>query len=476
MRVFLTKKPQWWALGIYFALAFSILALLQYLGTATPQIYVDAPGGAADLRAFDFTTNIARIEEAQVFPDVLLLPSETDGEADGHLDDAASYGTARVKLLVAEGDYLIYGKSPDFSARIFVNGALADTVGWIDAADAKENVYQTTQFRTLARPQNGEIEVLFHIAGPNYDELSYHGLFIGGYDIADERLLHDTVYGLIPVIIFITCALFYFGYFLFMPSQKSNLWFALIAFTVGIFISYNWKIGYQLFPYGYNVEYMGFHISLLSICVYYSFFVQSLFKTTKTVPTVVCVGAALLALLFAFLPIELTSGYLFIHTVFVFSVMAVNLLLICMKIKSFRMEHIISFCGQIVFMLSGVLDLLGFRLMEFWDFSGIGMLVFLFSQMASLYLLNNQAVENEQKMAAEYAALEETSKWKEGLLRQLSHELKTPLTVISNVSQLARMQSDQDYVQEKLDIAIAEVEGMKDTVGRIFELSQADGD
>ena len=473
MKGFLVKKSQLWMPVVYLIIAFSVLALLQYFGAASPHMEVDVRDGAADLRGFDFASSIARVDGAEFFPNALLSPSDLETAIPGTWDDGARYLTVRVRLLVSEGDYLIYGKGPDYASRIFVNGTLADTVGSIDEDNENNNIYQTTQFRALARPQNGVVDVVFHIVGIIRDDPAYHGLFIGGYEPASSRLLRDAVYGLVPVVIFITCALFYFGYFLFMPSAKTNLWFALISLTIGVFLSYNWKIGYHPFPVvDYRVEYAGFHVALLMICVFYSFFTRSLFSTSKTVPIVVCIGSALIAGVFIALPIGVTSNYSFIHTVFVFAVMAVNITLIAIRFRQFKTEHTISFCGQIVFMLSGALDMLGFRFMDFWDFSSAGMLVFLFTQMASLYLVNNRAVENEHRLAAEYASLEKQSKWKEGLVRKLSHELKTPLTAISNVSQLARMHTTDEYVQQKLDIAIAEVEGMKLTVGKMFELSE----
>ncbi|MCL2056733.1 MAG: HAMP domain-containing histidine kinase [Oscillospiraceae bacterium] len=101
--------------------------------------------------------------------------------------------------------------------------------------------------------------------------------------------------------------------------------------------------------------------------------------------------------------------------------------------------------------------------------------MFIIAQMLALFLYNNRIVENEQRLAGEYAALEKQSKWKTELLGSLSHELKTPLTAISNVSQLARLRSSEEYVREKLDIAVAEVDRMKLTVGQILDLSRLEG-
>ncbi|MCL2095532.1 MAG: sensor histidine kinase [Oscillospiraceae bacterium] len=474
IKKFFSGKSQLLTSAVYLAITFFVLALIQSFGAGAPNIKeADAAEGIADLRDFDFVSSIARVGGAEFFPGVLLPPEETETALPGVRSVPEKYITARVRLLVPDGEYLIYGKGPDYASRIFVNGKLTGAVGFIDEEDESGNIYQMTQFRSAARPDDGVIEVVFHIAGIIRGDPSYHGLFIGESEPVSSRLIRDTVYGLIPVIIFITCALFYFGYFLFIPSQKANLWFALISLTIGVFASYNWKIGYNIFPeVDYGVEYVGLHVALLLICAFYSLFTQSLFSTSKTVPAAICAGGALLAVSFAALPISVTSRYLLAHTLFVFSVMSANILLIVMKFKQFKTEHTVSFCGQVIFIIGGVLDMFGFRFIDFWDFTNVGMIVFLFTQMTSLYIVNNRTVESEQRLKADYAALEKQSEWKAELLGNLSHELKTPLTVISNVAQLAQLRSSEDYVRTKLDTAVAEVERMKLTVGQILALAR----
>ncbi|MCL2013408.1 MAG: HAMP domain-containing histidine kinase [Oscillospiraceae bacterium] len=440
-----------------------------------PHIDVDFTDGVADLRGFNFTSAIAHPGGAEFYPGVLLPPNELDTAAPGIWDSSAKYNTVRVRMLVPENNYLIYGRSPDYASRIFINGVLTDTIGWIDEENENNNIYNVTQFRSMAQPENGVVEVVFHIAGIIRDTPAYYGLFIGEYETVETQLFHDTAYGLIPVIIFLTCALFYIGYFMFMPSIKTNLWFALIALIIGLFISQNWKIPFSLLPnIEYWLEFFWYHVFLLMICVCYSFFTRSLFKIPKEVPVVVGAFSILLTILLAVIPLHIAEQFLPVHTAFVFAVMVVNILLITLRIKNFQKEHAISFGGQIVFMLSGVFDMLGLRFLGFWDFSTFGMLIFLFTQMVAMYFVNNRAVENEQMLTVENASLGKLNAIKTELLGNISHEMKTPLTVISNMSQLTARHSTDDYIQGKMKIAVAEVERLKSKVGQLLKVARFD--
>ncbi|MCL2109268.1 MAG: sensor histidine kinase [Oscillospiraceae bacterium] len=473
MKTLTTKTLQKLAPAFFLIIAACVSLLLYRFGAGVPHTNVTWTDGVTDLRDFNFTSAIAHPLGAEFYPGALLPLNELEFATPGTWDSSAKYNTVRVRMLVPDGDYLIYGKSPDYASRVYINGELTDTIGHIDEQDERNNTYHVTQFRTLARPENGAIEVVFHVAGIVRDGSAFHGLFIGEYRLVEAQLFRDTVYGLIPVIIFLTCALFYIGYFMFMPSVKTNLWFALIALIIGLFISQNWKISFSLFPnMEYRLEFFWYHVLLLLVCICYSFFAHSLFKIPRAVPLVVCGFSAVLTIMFVVLPVGIAARFLAVHTVFIFAVMAANIILITLRIKHFQKEHAISFGGQIIFMFSGVFDLLGLRFMGFWDFSTIGMLIFLFTQMVAMYLVNNRAVVNEQILAAENASLGKLNAMKTELLGNISHEMKTPLTVISNMAQLTARRSADTYIQEKMKIATAEALRLKSKVGQLLKVAR----
>lgn len=82
--------------------------------------------------------------------------------------------------------------------------------------------------------------------------------------------------------------------------------------------------------------------------------------------------------------------------------------------------------------------------------------------------------ENERRLASEKASLENLNAMKTELLGNISHEMKTPLTVISNMSQLAAGHTSDDYVRDKMDIAVAEVERMKVKTNQLLKVAKLD--
>lgn len=110
----------------------------------------------------------------------------------------------------------------------------------------------------------------------------------------------------------------------------------------------------------------------------------------------------------------------------------------------------------------------------------IDVLAGVFNQMADNIVKNMEniavAVENERRATLEKEALEKFNRSKMAFLGNMSHELKTPLTVISNVSQLAALHTSDDYVRDKMTVAVSEIERMKSTVNQLLNISKIEDD
>lgn len=106
----------------------------------------------------------------------------------------------------------------------------------------------------------------------------------------------------------------------------------------------------------------------------------------------------------------------------------------------------------------------------------IGILADVFNQMADNIVNSMEeiavAVENERRATFAKDSLEKLNRSKMAFLGNISHELKTPLTVISNVSQLTAFRTSDDYVKDKMNVAVLEVERMKNTVNQLLEITK----
>ena len=467
------------AIVFFIVISFSVLLLLYGLDNVIPRVSVNAPNGIADLTEYDFSSSVAHIQDAEFYSGKLLSPEQMKYHApDSHgFDNTARYNTARIRFYVPDGDYVIFGLSPKYACVIYINGKLTDTFGYIDENDDKNNVYRIAPFSAIAQPIDGVIELVAKSAGIIHETTSYDGFFISSYQTAKYRQQYDMAYHLIPVAILFICMLLFIGYYVFMPKVKANLWFALITFFTGFLLSGNNGIVTELLPssgFNYIYEFYLGNIALLAISALYTLFLRSLYGIPKTVPIIACSLNAIFAVLL-FFPFNMTSRYSIIHISFIFIIQLVCVVCVIGKIKSFKLEHIISFCGQIAFILGGTIDLLGTTgLIQSYNATSMGILVFTFAQMIALYLVNNRAVENEQHLAEENELLEKLNRKKTELFGNISHELKTPLTVISNVSQLVSRHTSDEYIKEKMQTAISEVKRMKVKVGHFIEFSKVE--
>ena len=94
-------------------------------------------------------------------------------------------------------------------------------------------------------------------------------------------------------------------------------------------------------------------------------------------------------------------------------------------------------------------------------------------------LYNEQQRELEkarQRLSEENAALEEINRMKTEFLANISHELKTPLTVMSGYAQISEMQfsenSEYKPIQDKMKIISSEAERLALMVGQILDVTR----
>lgn len=132
-----------------------------------------------------------------------------------------------------------------------------------------------------------------------------------------------------------------------------------------------------------------------------------------------------------------------------------------------RLEQAVSLYGIAVFYLAAVSDILMYmspsQLVKD-SVSEAAMLVFVLAQTVSLFLMNNrilaQAREEERRLEGEKETLEKVNRLKTELMGNVSHELKTPLTVISSYAQYTRgtLEDREDNREARKNMKLIESE------------------
>jgi len=484
-----TKKSRLFMATVFYILSVLALYLLFNLGRDIRYVHLGDTGAVFDLAGFGFDTSIASAYGKEYYYDKLLVPDEVDG----HVPDGYGYAaqaditTARVRFIVPDGDYMIFGKTPEYASRIYVNGELKASFGRIDEEGG--NTYRIDTYEVAAHPVGGVIEVITHSVAIIRRDATNYPIFLGKYHTASSILLSAHIKDLVILGIILSGTLFFLGFYIFMPYAQANLWFALISVMFALRMALIDKLVFRFIPgLDYRFTYMMENGTLILISTFYLLLIRALFTNgiPKPFMKITFTGNALLMTALLLLPIRITAGFLWVHAATLIIIALVSAICILRVIRRASEEQIISFVGQMLFLLSGIVDMLsarGIAAFPIWmpgrlsiygdvSLSTVGMPLFLLAQMLALFMHNNRVVENERRLAAENISLEKLNDMKTKMLGNMSHELKTPLTVISNMTQLAARHTSDDYVRGKMEAVITEINHMKEKSGQILKMAR----
>jgi signal transduction histidine kinase len=268
----------------------------------------------------------------------------------------------------------------------------------------------------------------------------------------------------------LAAALLLLGFFLFFKTRWQFLWFALCCVLVAVRTLYtDHKLIMRFFPnmdwqLSHRVEY----IATIGLVVFFILYVDAMFG--RRLPRalsgggIVLCGMCLLPVLLApslvytrLIPWAQMLGMAFVMAVFV---LALHLMV---KDRSYRgMEQSLILFSILALASFALLDIVRYRFTGQYDDLNLiqtGMMIFTFANMMALVLnfTRTEAALRETRQQAE--ELERLEQMRHTFLSNISHEMRTPLTVISNYAQYTRIQlddgtADEDTKQNLLTITL----------------------
>lgn len=473
--------------GLFILVVLACFAGVFRLGRLPVQRVEGAPG-SADLRGVDFDGRVAETSSWLALPGVLAAPGAAaePGEA------GAAYGTLRLSLLLPEGEYIMGFNSVMFAQTLFINGEEADRVGSVSSSEAGFVPGRAHRYYVV-RPQNGRLELQLHHAN-FYDAGSgAPTLAIGRATPMFNYQVHADFTRFTVMAVYLMAFILYFGMYMFQRGARENLWFSITCLVLTLRESF---IGDQFLftlieglPMGlvFVVQYVT--IGLLVILLFtfiFTLFPSLMCRGSARAFYIACASFVVVSLITrSYLPhlqlyVYLGIGafimlYILLHLARGFGAMPADKRLAAIGI-------FILFLGlfnDMFHLLGLVVGPVGRRAM----LQSV-MLVFIFIQTVALFLrfmsVERQLGETREKqaaLAAQNATLQMVDRQRVQFLAHVSHELKTPLTVVSNYAQLTRQREeagpDADaYVVQKMLLVASEAERMAMMVEQVLDIAR----
>ncbi len=471
------------------ALAFLAFAAL-WLGAGYPVAHVPSGDGTRDLRAADFSSSTFDLSgPVEYIPNALLTPQEFSarpfmlGEEPG---EPARYRTSRLRILAPEGIYGLMMWNAEFAASIYINGELMERVG-VPARDAQHAVAGTKLLFFTANAPNGVIEIVQQASTYVLPEVGGHAdIIIGKPEIVRGVYNRQNFLPSIAMGCFLALALAHLVLFFLLRMYKANLWLSLFCFVWFLRTGYAgpWVLS-PVFALPWTAAFRLCCLSYAAGLLLLGQALHALFPGAlqRRFRIALCAACAAFACVCLLADTAVVSEMLTVFYGVIFAAVAYLAVRLCIKVRRPSIEQSVVLVGMGIFVFGALRDILYFDVLPMLlpvqpniseltkqTMAEYALLVFAFFQMAAMFRGTMReaaaAREAEQAAAMENALLAREAKVREEMVRTFSHEVRTPLTVISTYAQLAVRQIRQGNLDEQtidgLDAVYAEAQRIAD--------------
>ena len=419
-----------------------------------------------DLRDFDFSYANARLFGlAEYIPNALLTPDEFNAREDEAITwtyrigtrtdvDGGPYythATTRFRLIVPDGGYYTLTRiSTHFTDHIFINGVIAKEIG-TPSATAEGEIPKQTRIILTVRPVYVHGLYIIEVVQQNSNHFhrvggSPHFWMVGRYTLADDLLRIDFT---ITIILgfYITMALMFFMILILLRTRRHNLYFALLCLMwfmrMGSVDSKLFTVLFPILPASalLRMEYLAVPVAAaLLTAIINELFPRLLQKYFRWGIYVV---SAIWVLVFLFCN-TLFISYAVVYTAYVYILPLIYFpIRLVMKLRKPGQPQIIFLIGAFIYLVAALHDLLShnfgaFRFTPYFliaNLTQVAFIAFTFCQAVAVFMATMREVEaakiKEQELATANAALDSLSRMKSEFIANMSHELKTPMTVVS---------------------------------------------
>lgn len=445
----------------------------------------DLSGLSFDARNYKITGPVAYI------PNALLTPEEFETrEAEavvGAPDDAVQYYSSRIRVLLPDdGYYTFSGRSVDFAHRMYVNGRLVFEMGR-PGTSKETSVPDTGRVTLTLKAENGELDIVQQSSNFVHREGGGHsGWNIGPVGNMRDKLASDfrenIVLGCFFALFFVHTILF-----LLLRSYRANLYFALFCLTwflrSGIIGPKVFTVLFPWIPWAvkFRIEYLSIPVTAaLMIALLNTLFPGVLQKWFRYALYAI---SGVSSILFLFSDTVFMSYALPVCEAFYIPAVLYIVVRFIQKQRNISAEQGVFLAGVALFVFAAVHDMLyynGIYIIYVADLTAVSMLMFSFCEAAAIFIATVREVEyakaQEQRLALENAALGRVNRLRTNMMATISHEMRTPLTVMSVYAQLAvetlRGQNVDEQTAADLAMISEEAKRLADMASGVMTLTK----
>lgn len=381
--------------------------------------------------------------------------------------------TYRLRILLPEGHAPYYGvKTSNIRAsnRIFVNGDQVGRSGW-PAADPEEIIHRNTPYAVFFEVHGNEAELLVQVASfKSFNSGIVQSLFFGSEPAIGRLNNYNNAMDGGLAAGFGVLAFYFVGIFLQRRSNRELLFFGLCCLATFIYlITHSERLLMQLFP-EMSIE-LQLYVEDISAILMFSFFSRYVYHSFPDLyPRRVLLGIELAAAVYIAAVLLTTASYNgpFIQLLS-FTILAVMLLnCFYMARAAFRYKDgavylYLGILGALDFVIVNMLNIM-WKLEEHF-FLPVALPLLVMSQ--ALYM-SRQYTQSYRTIQLLSDRLTMVDRLKDEFLAKTSHELKTPLNAIVNITDsLLQGAGGQLSVQQTGDLTL-----VADTGRRLSTLVQ----